>query len=180
MTIHLNWLDSILLIILLITFILGLVKGFLRQIIGILAIVAGVILASRYYPWLSVKFHNQIDSDFWRNCLSFLLIFFGVILAGWLLGFIMGKLIKGTVSLTNHLLGGGLGLLKGILIGTVIVFAMLSFNFQRQALVESRLAPAMLKISRGLLLLVPDDFKDRFSDTLKKFEGKGEWYEQKI
>ncbi|MDD8031877.1 MAG: CvpA family protein [Acidobacteriota bacterium] len=180
MAIHLNWLDSILLIILLITFLFGLVKGFFRQIIGILAIVAGVILASRYYVRLSVKFYNLIDSDFWRNCLSFLLIFFGVLLVGWLLGFIIGKLMKGSLSLTNHLLGGGLGLLKGILIGTVIVFAMLSFNFQRQALIESKLAPAMLKISKGLLELVPDDFKNHFREALKKFEGKGNWYEQKI
>jgi len=177
---YLNWLDVLLLIILLITFILGLVKGFIRQIIGILAVIGGVILASRYYPWLSWKFHRQIESEFWRNCLSFLLIFFVVILAGWLIGFVIHKLMKGPLSVANHLLGGGIGLIKGLLIGTVIVFALLTFNFQREALIGSRLAPFMLKVSRALTLLIPDNLKKNFDETWRKFEGKGGGHEQKI
>ncbi|MCR4396141.1 MAG: CvpA family protein, partial [Candidatus Saccharicenans sp.] len=173
MFIHLNWLDSLLLVILLVTFVIGLVKGFIRQVIGLLAVVGGLILAARYYTWLSWKLFRVVESDFWRNGLSFLLIFFGVILAGWALSFILSKLMKGTLSLTNHLLGGALGLLKGVLIGAVIILAMLSFDFQREAIIGSRLAPAMIKISRGLVLLLPRDLTDRFSDTVKKFGGKG-------
>ncbi len=180
MSIHLNWLDTLLLVILLVTFIIGLVKGFIRQIIGLLAVVAGLVLASRYYSWLSWKLFNRIESDFWRNGLSFLIIFFAVVLAGWLAGFLLSKLMKGTLSLANHLLGGALGLLKGALIGAVIVFAMLSFDFQRQAIIGSRLAPAMVKISRALVLLIPQNLKDRFSETVKRYEGKGGRHEQKI
>ncbi|MDI6849960.1 MAG: CvpA family protein [Candidatus Saccharicenans sp.] len=180
MSIHLNWLDTLLLVILLVTFIIGLVKGFIRQIIGLLAVVAGLVLASRYYGWLSWKLFNRIESDFWRSGLSFLIIFFAVVLAGWLAGFLLSKLMKGTLSLANHLLGGALGLLKGVLIGAVIVFAMLSFDFQRQAIIGSRLAPAMVKISRALVLLIPQNLKDRFSDTVKRYEGKGGGHEQKI
>ncbi|MGQ9801293.1 MAG: CvpA family protein [Candidatus Saccharicenans sp.] len=180
MSIHLNWLDSLLLVILLVTFIIGLVKGFIRQVIGILAVVGGVILAARYYAWLSWKLFGLVESDFWRNALSFLLIFFGVVLAGWALGFILSKLMKGSLSLTNHLLGGALGLLKGILIGAVIILAMLSFDFQREAIIGSRLAPSMIKIARGLALLIPQDLKDHFRDTVKHFEGKRGGHEQKI
>lgn len=180
MFVHLNWLDSLLLVILLVTFIIGLVKGFIRQIIGVLAVVGGLILAARYYAWLSWKLFRVVDSDFWRNGLSFLLIFFGVILAGWALGFILSKLMKGGLNLTNHLLGGALGLLKGILIGAVIILAMLSFGFQREAIIASRLAPSMIKIARGLVLLIPQDLKDHFSDTVKYFERKGGRHEQKI
>lgn len=180
MSFHLNWLDSVLLIILLVTFIIGLVKGFVRQIIGILAVVAGIILASRYYGWLSWQLFHRIESDFWRNGLSFLIIFFGVVLLGWLIGFLLSKLMKGTLSLANHLLGGALGLLKGVLIGAVIIFAMLSFDFQKQAVIGSRLAPAMVKISRSLILLIPQNLKEHFNDTVKRYEGKGGWHEQEI
>lgn len=180
MSFHLNWLDTLLLVILLITFIIGLVKGFIRQVIGILAVVAGIILASRYYGWLSWQLFSRIESDFWRNGLSFLVIFFGVVLVGWLIGFLLSKLMKGTLSLANHLLGGALGLLKGVLIGAVIIFAMLSFDFQRQAIIGSRLAPAMVKISRAMVLLIPQNLRERFSDTVKRYEGKGGRHEQKI
>lgn len=177
---NLNWLDVILLIILLITFILGLIKGLIRQAIGILAVVLGVILASRHYPWLSWKLHRYISSDFWRNCLSFLLIFLAVVLLGWLLAFLLSKLTKGPLSLANHVLGGAFGLLKGLLIGAVIVFALLVFNFQREALIGSKLAPACLRVSKALTVLIPKDLKDRFNETWKKFEGKGGRNEQKI
>ncbi len=180
MSVHLDWLDTLLLVILLVTFITGLVKGLVRQVIGILAVVAGIVLASRYYGWLSWQLFSRIESDFWRNGLSFLIIFFGVVLAGWLLGFLLSKLMKGTLSLANHLLGGVLGLLKGVLIGAVIVFAMMSFNFQRQAIIGSRLAPAMIKISKSLVLLIPQNLRERFSDTVERYEGKGGRHEQKI
>jgi len=180
MFIHLNWLDTLLLVILLVTFIIGLVKGFIRQIIGLLAVVLGLVLASRHYGWLSWKLYSRIESDFWRNGLSFLIIFFAVVLAGWLVGFLLGKLMKGTLSLANHLLGGALGLLKGVLIGAVIILAMLSFDFERQAIIGSRLAPAMVKVSRALVLLIPQDLRERFVDTVKSYEGKGGRNEQKI
>ncbi|MGB4703703.1 MAG: CvpA family protein [Candidatus Saccharicenans sp.] len=177
---HLNWLDYLILIILLITFIIGLVKGLIRQLIGLLAVVAGVILAARHYPWLSWKLYGRVESDFWRNGLSFLLIFFAVLLAGWLLGFVLSKLMKGTLSLANHLLGGFLGLLKGALIGAVIVFAMLSFNFQREAIIGSRLVPVVVQVSRTLVVLIPDNLKKNFMENLKKFEGKGGSHDEKI
>ncbi len=180
MSLQLNWLDSLLLIIFLITFILGLIKGLVRQVVGLLAVVVGIILASRHYVYVSWKLHHLISSDFWRNCLSFLLIFFVVVLAGWLISFVLSKLMKGNLSLTNHLLGGVLGLIKGFLIGTIIVFAFLTFNFERKALIESRLAPVMLKAARAVTLLIPEEMKNRFKETLKKFEGKGGWNEQKI
>jgi membrane protein required for colicin V production len=177
---NLNWLDAVLLVILLVTFILGLIKGLLRQVMGLLAVGLGVIIASRHYPWLSWKLHRYLSSDFWRNCLSFLLIFFAIILIGWLLAFILGQLMKGPLNSANHIFGGIFGLLKGILICSVIVFAMLVFDFQRQALIGSALAPACLRVSKTLTVLIPKDLKDRFNETWKKFEGKGGWNEQKI
>lgn len=177
---NLNWLDIILLLILLVTFILGLIKGLIRQVIGILAVVLGLILASRHYAWLSWKLHSYISSDFWRNCLSFLLIFLAVVLLGWLVGFLLSKVMKGSLSLVNHFLGGIFGLVKGLLIGAVIVFALLVFNFQREALIGSKLAPACLKVSKALTVLIPRDLKVRFNETWKKFVGEGGKHEQKI
>jgi membrane protein required for colicin V production len=176
----LNWLDVILIIILLITFILGLIKGLLRQVIGLLAVVGGIILASRYYGWVSWKLFKFISSDFWRNCLAFLIVFIAVLLLGWLISFILTKLMKGTLSLTNHLLGGLFGLLKGILISAVIVFGLLVFNFEREALVKSKLAPACLKVAKSFTVLIPDSLEKRFTEAWKKFEGKGGGNEQKI
>ncbi|MGB9835162.1 MAG: CvpA family protein [Candidatus Saccharicenans sp.] len=177
---NLNWLDVILIIIFLVTFLLGLIKGLVRQVIGILAVIGGIVLASRYYVWVSWKLLRFISSDFWRNCLSFMVVFIGVLLLGWLISFILTKLMKGSLSLTNHILGGLFGLLKGVLIGAVLVFGLLVFNFERQALINSKLAPVCMKVARSFSVLIPDSLKTRFEEAWKKFEGKGGWNEQKI
>jgi len=177
---NLNWLDVILIIILLITFVLGLIKGLIRQAIGLLAVVGGIILASRYYGWVSWRLLKFISSDFWRNALAFLIIFILVLLLGWLISFILTKLMKGTLSLTNHILGGVFGLLKGLLICAVIVFGLLVFNFERDVLINSKLAPGCLKIAKSFTVLIPDSLKNRFQEAWEKFEGKGGWNEQKI
>ncbi len=176
----LNWLDVVLIVILLITFILGLIKGFIRQVIGILAVIGGIILASRYYGWVSWKFMKFISSDFWRNCLAFLIIFIGVILVGWLISFILSKLMKGSLSLANHVLGGIFGLFKGVLICAVLVFGLLVFNFEKEALINSKLAPGCIKIAKSFTVLIPDSLRVRFQEAWKKFEGKGGRNEQKI
>ncbi|HRD01854.1 MAG TPA: CvpA family protein [Candidatus Saccharicenans sp.] len=170
---HFNWLDVILIVILLLTFIMGLVKGLIRQVLGLAGVIVGLILASRNYSWLSWKLHSSVKSDFWRNCLSFLLIFIFIVLLSWLLGILLGKLMKGPLSLVNHLMGAALGLLKGLLICAVIVMAMVVFDFQQQALISSKLTPACLRVSNAMISLIPDDLKAKFNDNWRKFQGKG-------
>ena len=46
--------------------------------------------------------------------LGFLLIFFVVVLVGAILAFLLSKLMKGTIQVVNHFLGGVFGCLGGI------------------------------------------------------------------
>jgi len=177
---HFNWLDVILIIILGLTFILGLVKGLIRQVLGLAGVIVGLVVASRNYGWLSWKIHSWVESDFWRNCLSFLLIFILIVLLSWLLGVLLGKLMKGPLSLFNHVSGAVFGLIKGLLICAVIVMAMFVFDFQREALISSRLAPGCLRISKAMVGLIPGDLKNKFNENWRKFQGKGGANEQKI
>jgi len=170
---HFNWLDIILIVILLLTFIMGLIKGLLRQVLGLAGVIIGLIVASRNYGWLSWKLHSSVSSDFWRNCLSFLLIFIFIVLLSWLLGVLLSKLMKGPLSLLNHLLGAAFGLIKGVLICAVIVMALVVFDFGQPALIGSRLAPACLRVSKAMINLIPADLKAKFNDNWRKFQGKG-------
>ncbi|MDD8020742.1 MAG: CvpA family protein [Acidobacteriota bacterium] len=170
---HLNWLDIILIIILLLTFVIGLVKGLIRQVLGLAGVIVGLVIASRNYSWLSWKLHSWVSSDFLRNCLSFLIIFILIVLLSWLLGILLGKLMKGPLSLFNHATGAAFGLIKGLLICAVIVMAMFVFDFDRPALISSKLAPACLRVSKVMVGLIPRDLKDRFNENWRKFQGKG-------
>jgi len=176
----LNALDIILIAILLVTLILGLIKGLVRQIIGIIAVVAGLILAANYYPLIFPLFKGFISSVLVSNFLAFLLIFGAVLLAGWLIGLLTSKLMKGPLAFMNHLWGGVIGLIKGILICGVLVFALLVFEVQKNALAGSRLAPFCLQAARATVNIIPRDLKAKFKASYEEMREGGGRHGQKI
>jgi membrane protein required for colicin V production len=160
-----NWMDIVILIILLVTLVLGLMKGFVRQIIGLAAVVVGLLLAATYYLPVSRGVSRVVAAGKWSELIAFLLVFLAVLVAGWLISFLVSKLIRGPLRFIDHLFGGALGLLKGVLICGVIVFALHAFPVDKKALSESKLAPYCYWISKGIVQLIPQELKDRFKDT---------------
>jgi membrane protein required for colicin V production len=167
-----NWLDIILIIVLLTTLVLGLIKGLIRQVIGIVAAVAGLILAALFYQDAAGLLKKLIRNERWADCLGFLLIFFGCLLVGWLIGWLLSKLMKGPFKFINHLLGGVLGLLKGVLICGVIVFALLVFPIFQSALERSTLSPYCLAITKAMVQVVPAELKDKFRVAYQDIIGR--------
>jgi len=168
-----NWLDLILLVILGLSVLFGVLKGFIRQIIGILAVIVGLILAVNYYPGVSDVFMQWSRSSTLSNFIAFIVIFVAVLCLGGVLSFIFSKLMKGPLKFVNKVLGGGLGLLKGLLISGVIVFAMLVFPFKDDAIKQSFLAPYCLRVTKAVIYLIPDDLKERFNEAYKDIVKKG-------
>lgn len=166
-------LDIVILAILLVTLIVGLIKGFVRGIVGLVAAVAGFLLAARFYLRAGSFFHKFISSDSVSNLVAFLVIFGATLLAGWLIGLLVSKWMKGSLAFVNHLLGGGLGLLKGILICGVLVFALLVFGAGTDAMKKSALAPYCLKITQTIVKVVPAELKAKFLSAYGEIRSGG-------
>jgi membrane protein required for colicin V production len=160
-----NWVDLVLLAVLAITVLLGLMKGFVRQIFGIAAAIVGLILAVNYYPYVSDFFARWIDNRTVTHFIGFIVIFIVILSLGGILSFMFSKVMKGPLKWMNHALGGGLGLLKGILICGVIVFAMLVFPFNTEILKRSFLAPPCLRMTKAVIYLIPEDLKTKFNEA---------------
>jgi len=174
----LNWLDIILLAILIITFILGIMKGLIRQIIGIAAVIIGLILAVYNYPYVSEFYMDLVSNKVVSQLLGFFTVFIAVLLVGWLISYLLSKLMIGPLKFVNHVLGGVLGLLKGILIAGVIVFALLVFPVDKRALRHSELAPYCFKITEAIYYLIPESLKQDFKKAYRDITGKEEKYEK--
>ena len=147
-----NWLDIVFIVILLGTMIMGIVKGLVRQVIGLAAVIAGLVLASLYYQGISEILQKFINDRLLSNFLGFLVIFFCVLAAGALLGFLISKAMKGPLAVINRVFGGAFGLLKAVLICGIMVFALTVFGIARPALETSRLAPICFGITRAAVL----------------------------
>jgi membrane protein required for colicin V production len=162
-----NWLDILLLVILAVTVIIGAVKGFVRQIIGLLAVIFGLILAIKYYS------HGKDVFTFLRNevlaqLLGFFLIFMIVLAIGWAINILMAKTIKGPFKTMNRIMGAGFGLLKGILVCVVVVFGFFVFPVNTQILEESVLAPYCIEIADSAYDIIPQDLKDKFKEAYQE------------
>ncbi len=171
-----NWVDFIFIIILVGAAVAGIVKGFVRQVIGLAAVILGFILAALYYEGMAEVFAKFIRDRLVSNFLGFLAIFFAVLAAGALLGFIVSKAMKGPLALANRALGGLFGLVKAVLICGVIALALAAFHVAPTALGESRLAPFCVGVTKAAVNLVPQDLKDKFIRSyqeIRKSGGKG-------
>jgi membrane protein required for colicin V production len=175
-----NWLDFVFLVILLGAVIAGIVRGLVRQVIGLAAVIIGLVLASLYYGGpaeiIGKIVHNRLLSHF----LGFLLIFFCVLAAGGILGFLISKIMKGPLALANRLLGGVFGLLEALLVCGVLVFALTVFDVARPALETSRLAPVCVGITRAAVHLIPQDLRDRFNRSYQEIRRSGGSHGEKI
>ena len=175
-----NWIDVILISILALTTILGVVKGLVKQIFGLLAVIIGLILALAFYSQASTLFLRFISNEVLAHFLGFLTIFLVVLCLGWVSSYTLSKFIKGPLRVLNNILGGGLGFLKGILICGVVVFALLVFPISKKALKESALSPVCLQMTRAIISLIPKELKERFKEAYKEVTKRVEKDAKKI
>jgi len=123
----------------------GLYRGAVKQVILLLAVVAGMILAVGHHERVAslLPFGDETA----RLTAAFSGILFACILAGWIVGWLAGKLLK-TVHLgwANRLLGGLIGALQGVLLVCVASVALVLYLPSGHNLVaRSRTLPFVLQ-----------------------------------
>jgi membrane protein required for colicin V production len=166
-----NWFDILLFVILALTIIIGAIRGFVRQIIGLLAVIVGLVLALKFYS-LGAGIFVFIRNEILAQLLGFFLIFGVVLCIGWTINILLAKAIKGPFKALNRLLGAGFGLIKGVLICCVVVFGFLIFPINSKALEESQLSPYCIEIARAAYNLIPQELKDKFNEAYQEIMSK--------
>jgi membrane protein required for colicin V production len=164
-----GWVDIILVVILAGAMIAGLIKGLVKEVIGLAAVIIGFIVASRSYNDVAGFLLKGIHEPAIAKFLGFLIVFLGVLILGWLAAWLLSKLMIGPLKFINHILGGAFGLLEGILICGVLVFALLVFPINNKALADSKLAPYCYGLTKALVHLVPQELKSQFKEAYRKF-----------
>jgi len=169
---NLNWLDFVLAIILLACIAGGLRRGLSRQIIGLISAVAGLLLGLWLYGSVGYYLTPYISSPMMTNAGGFAIVFSGVLVAGALLSCVMGRFLRVTgLSIIDHLLGAGFGLLRGVVYAIAIIMGVMAFsrgNNAPEAIVNSRIAPYVVDASRFTAAMAPHDLKEGFRKTYEQ------------
>jgi membrane protein required for colicin V production len=167
-----NWLDVILLLIIGASVIGSFRKGFSRQVIHLVAVVAGLVLGAWFYGRIAEYLEPHVSSPAGAKVAGFLIVFFGVVLVGAIISSIVGKFLRVTgLSIVDHLLGAVFGLLRGVLVAVAIIMAAMAFSkgsTPPRAIEESRTAPYISQAARLFAAMAPHELREGFHKSYEQ------------
>lgn len=166
-----NWLDIVLGLIFAASIAAGVSRGFTRTVLGLVAFVFGLLLACWFYGTAGSMFLDYVSHRMIANFLGFVTVYALVGIVAALAGWLLVKFYK-TVGLNwlDRLLGGGIGLVRGFIIGTVLVMALMGFTRTPppESVVNSRLAPYMVDGARVISWIAPRELRDVVGQSYTK------------
>jgi len=135
------YIDIICLALMSLLFVLGLISGFLSQVIKIAALVAACLLASPLSPYAKELLMKKMEVDsLFGDMLSLFLAWLASYVVLIIVGSIIARIIRGSsksLKFLDRVLGGALGALKGALIVYLVVCAILMFREPLESIVPS-------------------------------------------
>lgn len=117
-----NWVDYLILAIIVLSIILSVWRGFTREALSLVGWVLAFWVALTFSDNLSAVLARHIDSPTARLFIAFALLFIGTLLLAALINYLVWQIIdKSGLSGTDRILGIFFGLARGILVVAVLV-----------------------------------------------------------
>lgn len=118
----LNWADWSLIVIIALSSLMSLKRGFIKEALSLATWVIAFIVARTFHPNLQTLLIESIDQPTLRMIAAFAILFIGTLLVGAAINFIIGALVKLTgLSPIDRLLGVAFGLARGLVLSVVII-----------------------------------------------------------
>jgi membrane protein required for colicin V production len=132
------------------------VKGFFVEVFSLAGVILGLFLAAANYAAFAPLIQRVVENHEVANLIAFVVIALLVMVLAGLLGRFLRGLLRGVgLGIVDRLLGAVFGLIKGCVVVTLVLMAIVAF-LPRQAWMESsRLAPVFLTAAHGGSHVVP-------------------------
>lgn len=167
-----NWLDVVLLLVLVGSVVTSFSTGLAREVVGLVSMIAALVLALWFYGTAGSFLQPYVSSPGIANFCGFLVVFCGVLVLGALLGRVLRRMMKvAGLSFVDRLLGAGFGVLRGTLISIALVLALLAFTPGKSppnAVVHSKVAPYVIDAARVFAAVAPRELKDGFRKSYEQ------------
>jgi uncharacterized membrane protein required for colicin V production len=166
-----NVADLIIVVIVVIGFFSGLVRGFVRGALGLIGLFLGIMLAAGHYERLA-GYLSFVPGSRGPEIVSFLLIFLAVIiLVGIIAGIVSRALRLATLGWLDRLLGGFLGAgVAAVVMGVILLLAAMANLHETKAVVESAMVPRVLQVTNVVVSVLPTDARAKVELQYRKIE----------
>ncbi len=163
-----NPFDIIIIVILGYSLVRGIFRGLVKEVSSIIGVLGGFYAAFTYYTMLAKLLSSLIKETAYLNILSFLIIFCSVLIVVGILGIIIKYLLNiAFLGWVDRIGGVGFGLVKGILIASILFITFTAFLPKGSAFLKnSMLAPHVSWVSEKMAKVVSKEMKQDFMAKL--------------
>ena len=175
---NLTLLDWLVVAILLYSVVMSAMRGFVREVLGLVTVVVGVVLAAWFYRDVGTIFFSVVRTEDLALFFGFSLLFGGTLIVGFTLIWLVYRFFEfAHIEWFDRLLGGAFGFVRGWLIGVVIFLGLTSFEIQSDVVRNSELSPYFLSGSRVVAVVTPFELKAKF---LIGYEEVQRWWRENL
>ncbi len=167
-----NILDGIFLVIIILSFFRGILRGLIKEVTFILGLALAFLGASQWFEPVRDRLLPIVPEAQIATTVSYVLLFFAIFLAVLFVGTVVRYTLQAFMLGWLDRLGGGfLGVVKGILLCAVTVLLLMTvFTQDAKVLRTSRVAPYVIRISGEMSSYVPEDYKEKFYEIAEDLQ----------
>ena len=163
-----NWADWAIVGVIALSILMAAVNGFFVEIFALAGVVAGYIAAAWGCSRVGGWFLPYVKTEEVARLAGFLTILFGVMLIGGMAGRMVRWAMKEVgLRWVDRLLGAAFGLVRGLVIVTVVLLGLTAFDPGTRLLRDSELAGYFLVAGRGASWLAPAELRQKFREGLE-------------
>jgi membrane protein required for colicin V production len=159
-----NAIDAIILVVLVLSALIGLVRGLTREGLGLMGWVGATLLAPLSLPAVNFIARGYISNPMIADGITLTVNFIILLIAFTILSHILAGYVKDSkVGGLDRVLGLGFGIIRGsFMLGTLEIGLSIFIGREQYPapLIESRLVPAVIHLSNGLRELIPQRILD--------------------
>jgi len=164
-----NFIDIAIAVIILITALIGFMRGLVWMAIFLTTWAAAILLAIKYKDALATQLPIKLGNDLMQTGLAALLIFLGVLIVGAFINYLMNRIITAIgLGAFDRILGAGLGILLGGLAITLLIMLTSVTELPEQDIwKQSKFIPRFQEAAEYIRTLVPEDINKLIDENLE-------------
>ena len=139
--------DIVVLVIVGVSCLFGIFRGFVKEVLSLVFWVAAIVFGGLFGAKLGSLLSGVIATIWIQKMVGFVLIFLVVVITGALLGNLLSNLLsKAGLGGVNRALGGLFGIVRGIVIISVVLMMLSPFDFPKRFYQDSVSIPYIMVV----------------------------------
>jgi membrane protein required for colicin V production len=170
-----NWLDAIIVVVLLLSLVTGFINGLVKEVASLAALILGIWGAIRFSSFTAGKLYDYFDmTGRYVGLIAFLITFGLIVVLIHFIGILADKVVNAaSLGFINRILGIVFGLLKAVLIMSVFFVVLNALDARRsflpkKTIEESKFYNPISDIAPAIFPIIGEGGFNRSFDRFKK------------